>query len=374
MAVYTFWPNPHPETTSCDGRVFRNNPGGTWADIRDGAGNTASDNATAANMVFISSSATTNRWNAIVRSHFGFDTSAIDDSETIDSAVMSLWLLALEDAFTESAVLCASTPASATGLVAGDYANFGTMRYSSDVAISALSINQYNDWTLNSAGLAAISKTGVTSLGLRLAGDIDNAEPSWLSNTNSRINGNYAENASGTARAPKLVVTTSAGGGSPQSGELAAAVTTWQAQGLGPVALGPVGTELAAAVAQQQAQGVGQSAGALQAPLATTEVQAQAQPLGMTGTLAAPLATAELRTQTQSLTVTSGPLSAELQVAVLEWLAITVELGVEVPELISINSHNRRCRVDPVVRNCTVYQPIRRCRVDNVVRICRVDG
>ena len=51
-----------------------------------------------------------------------------------------------------------------------------------------------------------IVKDGITKFATRSANDIDNSAPSWGSEAETDINGYSADNAAGTAKAPKLVV------------------------------------------------------------------------------------------------------------------------------------------------------------------------
>ncbi len=72
------------------------------------------------------------------------------------------------------------------------------------IAIASLATTAYNDFALNATGIALISKTGVTHLGVRLAKEISATQPSGL---------NYVvfasrDAAGGESTAPKLVVTT----------------------------------------------------------------------------------------------------------------------------------------------------------------------
>jgi hypothetical protein len=78
--------------------------------------------------------------------------------------------------------------------------------------LTSFTTSAFSNWTLNSAGLAFISKTGLTRFGMRLGHDIDNSEPSISSGTQRQtgING-YAADRTGTSQDPKLVVEHEAG-------------------------------------------------------------------------------------------------------------------------------------------------------------------
>lgn len=92
-----------------------------------------------------------------------------------------------EVCYSLSVDVVASTPASNNNIVNADYSQLGTTKLSTEVLISALTTGQYNEITLNATGIAAISKTGITKLGLRLDCDVDNIEPSWQASAEANI-------------------------------------------------------------------------------------------------------------------------------------------------------------------------------------------
>lgn len=69
--------------------------------------------------------------------------------------------------------------------------------------IAAITLNQYNTWSLNATGISWIDKTGFTKLGLLIDIDTDNTSPTINGNA-SYINVNYAEEGN---TPPKLQVT-----------------------------------------------------------------------------------------------------------------------------------------------------------------------
>jgi hypothetical protein len=130
--------------------------------------------------------ATTNFWQ-FFRAALVFDTSAIPDGATIDAARLTLVMISKTDAFTSSVGVVASTLATDTALVAGDYDQFGTTDLATQRTIASLSATGAEVFTLNAAGLAAINKTGNTRLAIRISDDISDAEPTWSSNATSQI-------------------------------------------------------------------------------------------------------------------------------------------------------------------------------------------
>lgn len=155
------------------------------------------------------------------RDIYHFDTSAIPDTDDIDSAVFSV-------KFTGSGQKNETTyPANGalvgvTGTPDEDTSDFGKVnetRYAdTDVLVADVyNTSGYADWTMNATGLADISKTGTTYLGLRPANQFsDSTAPT----ARSYALGYYAAS-SGTTNDPKLVVEHSAGGGGATDNALA---------------------------------------------------------------------------------------------------------------------------------------------------------
>ena len=205
--VDTFYPDPDVESTSVDGTVGMTDGGlglSGWADIRDGAGETADDFSATAD-VAVNSALDTDMWATIYRAIALFDTSSIPDADPLTSANFGLYVTALVDQFSEGLELVASTPASNTELVAGDYAQLGATKFATTTSFSSLNTSAYNVIALNASGLAAITFTGVTKLGLRTSMDFNNA-PSWSSEFVSDVTMSSADQA-GTTQDPYLEVT-----------------------------------------------------------------------------------------------------------------------------------------------------------------------
>lgn len=209
-ATDTFYPDPHAETTTVDGRALRHTAG-TWAAVRDGNGTLAfDDNSTAADMVYLETN-TSSQIAEIDRAFFLFDTSSIPDSNSITAATFSIYVNSKSCTTVETCYvrLVASTITSNTAVAASDYQGTvsNTTAFATDRQVSALSTGAYNDFSMNATGIAAISKTSVTKLGLRSNFDADNTSPTLDGSSDVLIiNGFYAEY-TGTSRDPKLVVT-----------------------------------------------------------------------------------------------------------------------------------------------------------------------
>jgi len=195
------------DATHVDGYVERDGVDEAWATIRAGAGNGSSYAATAAG-VKITCSATSNQFATIRRGIYLFNTSILTAQSTIISAVFSIYVTSrVVTLASQSLSLVDSSPAADNALANGDYANVGgatPTKYASDMTLASMTDDAYNDFTLNAAGLAAISKTGTTKLGLRITKDADNSAPTWGSGNEASVVHTLAPAGSNK---PKLVIT-----------------------------------------------------------------------------------------------------------------------------------------------------------------------
>ncbi len=205
--IMTFYPDADPETTSVDGFLQAYNIAGTdWASLVEGTSQQAYDSPGQSYPVMLNSDDETDKWNYIGRAIFVFDTSSLPDDATISAATLSLRSSARScDGDYPDMSIYSSNPASNTGLVGADYDTFGTTSFSTTINCPSWSTSKYNDFVLNSAGLAAISKTGVSKFGLREAThDAGGTAPTWSANLDKRIYVYYSEYGEGYK--PKLVV------------------------------------------------------------------------------------------------------------------------------------------------------------------------
>lgn len=209
----TFYPDPHPETTSVDGRVAHNQAEQDWSVIRDGAGTAFNDNAVSLATIQIASDGGTDKFLQMIRGIFLFDTSSIG-ADSVSSATFSFYGSNKADGLsaTPDINVYSSNPASNTGLVAGDYDSLGTTDFATAITYASFTTAGYNDFILNASGISAIDTGGVTKLGLRNSNyDVADVAPTWSADGNSFMTGIYAETA-GTTQDPKLVVEHSTGG------------------------------------------------------------------------------------------------------------------------------------------------------------------
>ena len=161
----------------CDGEVRESTgSGSTWASlIGTATGISASATGTSFAVKTVSYNVS-NQFTDIWRCIMNFDTSSITAGATITAATLSLYVNAgynygvgLGDT---SVHAVSATPASTANVVNGDLSQLGSTSFGNFASINALSGGSYNIMTLNASGIAAINKTGITSLGLKLGWDI----------------------------------------------------------------------------------------------------------------------------------------------------------------------------------------------------------
>ncbi len=174
--IYT--PDPHPETSSVDGMVRRVPASAEdWATIRAGVGTFARSNQDSPTLYRegceVDSSTTTNKFTYLHRCVYLFD-AAVDPvpaAGSIATAILSLYGSVKDNTFPSASPavnVYAVDPASNVELEAGDFVDFGVTPYcDTPIGYSAWSTTGRNNFGLNAAGLAAVSKDGLTKLGVR---------------------------------------------------------------------------------------------------------------------------------------------------------------------------------------------------------------
>jgi len=206
----TVYPDANPETSTVDGRTQHYiAAGAAWATIQTGGGTEAFDADTESRpIILIAADDENDKWTQIIRSIFLFDTSALPANAVISSATLSLYgtadTLDLEG-WLPNGTVYSSNPASNTALVAGDHDSLGSTAFSDTIAYGDWNTNNYNVFTLNAFGRAAIPLDGIAKFGLRNTNyDVENTAPAWASEKYSAFYGYFSDKGSGYK--PKLVV------------------------------------------------------------------------------------------------------------------------------------------------------------------------
>jgi len=206
-ASATYYPDAHDETTSVDGVTEEDDDGAAWATLVGAAGDNAYDTTTDANCVgwYVTGS---KEFKNLRRGIFLFDSSGLPDACTITNAVFSVYGHTKNDpdSNTPNINVYSSDPASNVELVGGDYNSLGAIAFcDTAIAYGDFSTAGYNDFTLNAAGKAAISKTGVTKFGTReVTHDVGNSAPTKTQAGWTELKIYWADNGSNK---PKLVAT-----------------------------------------------------------------------------------------------------------------------------------------------------------------------
>jgi len=206
----TFYPDTAPETTSVDGYAGRAQANETWATIRGGAGEGAnSDDTDSANLVKIETESTSGEWDHISRTAVTFDSSALGDSDIIDSATFDFVATNDVETLTGQSVTIVDVALDvATEVDEGDYGNFGTTAQATAFTIAGLTVDSstYTVTDLNAAGLATISKTGISDYGMLVESDRSGTEPTWVDSVEARLQFASAEEVVAGDKRPRLVV------------------------------------------------------------------------------------------------------------------------------------------------------------------------
>ena len=208
----TFYPDPNTETSSVDGQITATSNGQpdsqtAWDNVRGATTGTASDDTSG----FVVSTqglyiVRADTYSATIRRGFLlFDTSSLGAGATISSATLSVYATIIVNTSNfgnDTLCVITTTPDSNTGLVGTDYDNVGSTLQATAIDITTITTGVYTNFTLNSTGLANVSKTSVTKFGLRIGEDINNSPPIDSSN---QVTMSAAET-TGTSEDPKLEV------------------------------------------------------------------------------------------------------------------------------------------------------------------------
>jgi hypothetical protein len=205
MTVTTFYPDGHPETDSGDGRAENNVTNETWASIHDAASSSFASGTEASIPVQIQTDNTTDRWDLMGRGFFTFPTATLAATMEFRSNGKNSAGIAAD-----SLSFVATTPASPTNVVTGDYNQHGSTKNSTnDIAVSSVTTDSSTAhvFTLNSTGLGNISKIAASSFGIGITSDVTDTEPSWVNPGYSAVTILMAEEAASGNQRPRLIVT-----------------------------------------------------------------------------------------------------------------------------------------------------------------------
>ena len=193
-----------------DGYIQRTDNPSNWATTHDAASGSATD-PTSANFWAYNYLNKYGGYSSIGRGIALFDTSALTSSAVISAVTFSCYddiasggvIDNSHDGYDYVAIV-SSTPAANNNLVIGDYSQLGTTAFVT-TTLNGMGTNQYHDFALNASGIASVNKTGISKFGMRLGHDLENVA------IGSGVEDDFlcfsADNASGTAKSPKLTIT-----------------------------------------------------------------------------------------------------------------------------------------------------------------------
>ncbi len=195
----TFYP-------AVDGRTQRIGSQETWATIVAGAGTDFADSDTNRNVAGPGADTNTDRYGSLLRGWFKFLTSAIPDTDDISAATLSLYVVNAISDLGGAISFVGGTVASTTNLAATDHVNRLSTKFATDWTLSGMTEGAMKDAALNASGIAAISKTGYTTIVAILDKELSGA-PTWtLSGDASSLLEVRLSEFSGTSSDPVLVV------------------------------------------------------------------------------------------------------------------------------------------------------------------------
>lgn len=171
--VKIFYPDANVETTSMDAYTRRGGVDESFATIIAGAGNLSGDTDTGSGTI-IETSATSNQFARVQRPLWLFDTSELTSIVNLTTGKIYLYGTSKGNGLSGSPEydIVSSNPASNTSVANSDYGTFGSTPYSSK-AYADYSASGYNEFLLDSTGLATISKTGISKFGGKINWDTD---------------------------------------------------------------------------------------------------------------------------------------------------------------------------------------------------------
>ncbi len=215
MSTLTVYPDPDPETTSFDGYIQSSAPPNDFSTIHNSIFGNYTD-AYSPMEVGVQAGYNQDQFEVFNRAMILFDTSALGSGATISSAVMSLYTSYITNGMggTPSLDIVSTSPSTNTSMDGTYFFRFNYTSFSNKL-FSAMTLNTYADFSLNSGGLSNINKTGVSKFGVLLGWDTNNSfGGTWSYYGDTQVNIESAEN-TGTSKDPKLVITYTTGGSGP---------------------------------------------------------------------------------------------------------------------------------------------------------------
>jgi len=202
--------------TTCDGYSARVvTAGASWTSIRTGSGTSQSNTTTAGTLTRITCHADTDKYYAIRRAGFSFNTAAIGAGSTVSAVVLNLYStdtyhVNTYDTVDGSINVVSFAPTDPGTIAAADFNLFGTTIYCAKSYADYTVSNGYKTFTLDATGRADINKTGITVYGIRVGSDISGTGLTWKANADLAVGVRWVDY-TGTASDPSMDVTYTSG-------------------------------------------------------------------------------------------------------------------------------------------------------------------
>jgi hypothetical protein len=208
FTAFSVTPDVSSGATTVDGWVGRLGATEAWATLIAGAGtNVNMTDGGASDYVGFASTITSNVFERLYRAFFHFDTSSIGSGNTVTDAQLAIDGQSKTDgnSATPDSNIYQSNAALDDTLATGDFATVGSTAFCDTAITYAAFTTNSNVYTLNAAGLAAVSITGITKIAARNANyDVAATTPAWVSLATSKYTIGMADTGGAAHTAPTL--------------------------------------------------------------------------------------------------------------------------------------------------------------------------
>ncbi len=176
----------------------------TYTTIRNAGGDSVSSQSETFLYASWLSTSVGMQYDDMARGGFSFNTSSLPDDAIISSAFLNFTRYDIANGYGNFNLgITGFSPSSCTTYVAGDYDSFGSVEYASRIEYASL--GETFSFSLNTAGIANISKTEYTNIMTRNSWDLDSSAPALAKSRDSYIRVTSVDNAIESYR-PQLVV------------------------------------------------------------------------------------------------------------------------------------------------------------------------
>lgn len=194
-----------PDGTHLDSQVQRNGVNESFANIRVGAGTNATNLPNTITYVSLAATGVNDVYGTLIRYIAEFDTSLLGGS-MINSGTISFYGESgnVSSLGQPQIDIASASPANPANIVASDFSNVGSTILGS-LPWASWANNVYNDFTLNSSGLANISLGGTSGFSMRLDWDLS-GNTTGLVWANAQITNLSGDGSGVSGKEPKLTV------------------------------------------------------------------------------------------------------------------------------------------------------------------------